>query len=60
MILSTYKKYILSLFIKTLLEITLVFFALILITNTFEEMNFFKDENVSVYYPIFLLTFIRY
>ena len=54
MILSTYKKYILSLFIKTLLEITLVFFALILITNTFEEMNFFKDENVSVYYPIFL------
>jgi len=54
MIISTYKKYILSVFIKTLFEITLVFFALILIINTFEEINFFRDANVGAYYPIFL------
>ena len=54
MIISTYKKYILSLFSKTLLEITLVFFSLILIINIFEEIKFFQNENVGTYYPIFL------
>ena len=54
MILNTYKKYILSLFSKTLLEVILIFFSLILIINLFEEINFLRDENVSGYYPIFL------
>ena len=54
MIIPAYKKYILILFSKTLLEIILVFFSLILIINTFEEINFFKDETVTAYYPIFL------
>ena len=54
MILNTYKKYVLSLFSKTLVEIVLIFFSLILIINLFEEINFLKDENVSGYYPIFL------
>ena len=54
MIINTYKKYILSLFSKTLIEVTLVFFSLILIINLFEEINFLENENVSGYYPIFL------
>ena len=54
MIINTYKKYILSLFSKTLIEVTLVFFSLILIINLFEEINFLKDQNVSGYYPVFL------
>jgi len=54
MIVSTYKKYILNLFIKTLIEIILIFFTLILIINLFEEINFLKKENVSGFYPIFL------
>ena len=54
MILNTYKKYILTLFFKTLIEIMLIFFSLILLINLFEEINFFKNDNVSVYYPIFL------
>ena len=54
MIFNTYKKYILSLFSKTLIEVTLVFFSLILIINLFEEINFLENENVSGYYPIFL------
>tara|TARA_B100000427_G_scaffold309910_1_gene299305 strand:+ start:687 stop:1766 length:1080 start_codon:yes stop_codon:yes gene_type:complete len=54
MIFNTYRKYILNLFSKTLLEVVLIFFSLILIINLFEEMNFLKDHNVSSYYPVFL------
>jgi len=54
MIISTYKKYILNLFTKTLIEVVLIFFSLILIINLFEEINFLKNENVSSFYPVFL------
>ena len=54
MIINTYKKYILSLFSKTLIEVILIFFSLILIINLFEEINFLKNEDVNGYYPIFL------
>ena len=54
MILNTYKKYILTLFSKTLMEVILIFFSLILIINLFEEINFLKDHNVGGYYPVFL------
>ena len=54
MILNTHKKYILSLFSKTLIEVILISFSLILIINLFEELNFLKNQDVSGYYPIFL------
>ena len=54
MIVNTYKKYILNLFSKTLIEVILIFFSLILIINLFEEINFLKNENVNGFYPIFL------
>ena len=54
MIFNTSKKYILGSFSKILVEVTLVFFALSLITNLFQEITFFKDSNVSGFYPIFL------
>ena len=54
MIINTYKKYILSLFSKTLIEVTLIFFSLILIINLFEEIKFLENEDVGTYYPIFL------
>ena len=54
MIVNTYKKYILNLFTKTLIEVILIFFALILIINLFEEISFLRNENVSSFYPIFL------
>ena len=54
MIFNTYKKYILSVFSKSLLEITLIFFSLILIINLFEEINFVKNLNVGTFYPLFL------
>jgi len=54
MIVNTYRKYILNLFTKTLIEVIFIFFALILIINLFEEINFLKNENVSGFYPVFL------
>ena len=54
MIINTYKKYILGLFSKTLIEVALVFFSLILIINLFEEIKFLENEDVGTYYPIFL------
>ena len=54
MIVNTYKKYILRLFSKTLVEVVLIFFSLILIINLFEEINFLRNENVSGSYPVFL------
>ena len=54
MIINTYKKYILNLFTKALIEVIFIFFALILIINLFEEINFLKKENVSGFYPVFL------
>ncbi len=54
MIFNTYKKYILSLFSKTLIEIILIFFSLVLIINLFEEINFLRKEEVSGFYPVFL------
>ena len=54
MLFNTYKKYILSLFSKTLIEVILIFFSLIIIINLFEEINFLKNEDVEGYYPILL------
>ena len=54
MIFNTYKKYILTSFSKILLEITLVFFSLVLIMNLFEEITFFKDVDIQVIYPLML------
>ena len=54
MIVNTYKKYILNLFSKTLIEVIAIFFSLILIINIFDEINFLKDHDVSGFFPIFL------
>ena len=49
-----YKKYIVNKFIKLLLLVSLIFFLLVLLLNLFEELNFFKDTNESLYYPLLL------
>ena len=47
MIFDTYKKYILNTYLKILIEVTLIFFSLILIINLFEEITFLKDMNAK-------------
>ena len=54
MIFDTYKKYILNTYLKILIEVTLIFFSLILIINLFEEITFLKDMNANNLYPVFL------
>ena len=49
-----YKKYIINNFIKLLLVVSTIFFLLVLLLNLFEELNFFKDTNESLYYPLLL------
>jgi len=56
--LKTYIKYISKEFFEIIVKISLVFYSLILILTIFEELNFFKETQVSLLYPIFL-TFLN-
>jgi lipopolysaccharide export system permease protein len=49
-----YKKHIINNFLKLLLLISSIFFILVLLLNLFEELNFFKDSNESLFYPLLL------
>ena len=49
-----YKKHIINNFVNLLLAVSTIFFLLILFLNLFEELNFFKDTNESLYYPLLL------
>ncbi len=50
-------KYLAKEFFKVALNMTFVFFCLGFIINLFEEINFFKDFDVSIYTPL-LLSFL--
>ena len=52
--LKTFELYLIILFLKKILNIFLIFFALIFILNLFEEINFFKDLEVNIFLPIIL------
>ena len=58
MIFKTYQIYLSKIFTLTLLKTFFVFLSLAFILNIFEEINFFKDLNVSITIPIFL-TFLN-
>ena len=49
-----YQKNLIYTFIKSLMKIILIFFSLIIILNIFEEISYFKNENVDIFLPIFL------
>ena len=49
-----YIKYIITNFIKLILIVSSIFFLLVLLLNLFEEINFFKDINKNLYYPLLL------
>ncbi len=58
MLIKTYQKYLIKTFLYILLQISFVFFSLILILNIFEEISYFKDLDTSFVYPI-ILTFLN-
>ena len=47
-------KYLLSNYFKTILKTILIFFCFGLILNLFEEIEFFKNLNVSIFVPLML------
>ncbi len=52
--LKIYHKYILKNYLVTFIQVLFIFLSLICILNIFEEINFFKDENVSFLFPLML------
>ena len=55
--LNTYKLYLMKLYFRYLLTISIIFVCLILILNIIEEIKFFEDLNLSIFYPI-IFTFL--
>jgi len=51
---KTFELYLILLFLRKILNIFLIFFALIFILNLFEEINFFKDLQTNVFFPVIL------
>jgi len=51
---KTYENYLIRLFIKKILIVSLVFFSLIVILSVFEEINFFKGLELNFLYPFFM------
>ena len=54
MYLKLYHKFLIFNFLKILLEVTGVFFALVFIMGLLEEISFFKELETGLVYPIFL------
>ena len=51
---NTLRKYFFIEYSKNILNITLIFLSLGLILNLFEEINFFKDQDVGLWLPLSL------
>ena len=51
---KTFELYLILLFSKKILNTFLIFFILIFILNLFEEINFFKDLEKNIFFPIIL------
>jgi lipopolysaccharide export system permease protein len=51
---KTFEYYLIKLFLKKILSISLIFFLLIFILSIFDEISYFKDLNINFYFPFFL------
>lgn len=51
---KTYENYLIRLFINKILLISLIFFTLVIILSVLEEINFFKDLDVNLFFPFFM------
>ena len=54
LMIKTFEFYLVTLFLKKILNIFLIFFALTFILNLLEEINFFKDLEISPFFPVML------
>ena len=51
---KTYLKFLIGLFNKCFFKVFTIFFIIILVLNIFEQVEFFKDENLNLLYLVFL------
>ena len=51
---SVYKKFLIVKFLKKLINVSLIFFSLILILNIFDEISFFENLNTNFLLPFYL------
>ena len=51
---KTYENYLIRLFVSKILLVSLVFFSLIVILSVFDEINFFKELDVNIFFPFFM------
>ena len=58
MVIKTFHKYLIRLFLKKLVISSLVFLSLIFILSVFEEISFFKNSNINFFLP-YLMTFLN-
>ena len=53
---KTLEKHLIKLYLKKILNISLIFLCLILVLNVFEEMSFFKGLDINFFYPFLMTT----
>ena len=51
---KTYYKFILSTFLKSFIFVFLIMISLVIILNILSELEFFRNTNVSLFFPIYL------
>ena len=54
MIIKKYQSYLLTLFTKSFILVSVVFFCIVIIINIFEEIKFSEKYNTEIYYTIYL------
>ena len=54
---DVYKKYLIKKFLKKIINVSLIFLALIIVLNVFEEISFFENININFLFP-FMLTLL--
>ena len=51
---KTYIKFLINIFLKSFFYVLLIIFCLVFIINLLTELEFFKDINISILYPVYL------
>ena len=51
---KTYIKFLINTFLKSFFYVLLIIFCLVFIINLLTELEFFKDINISIFYPVYL------
>ena len=51
---NVYIKFLIIIFSRSFIFVTLVMFSLVVVLNLLSELDFFKELNVETFYPLFL------